>query len=232
MEQRFLLLVDEQSQADRLKRIAASLKNDGIALVYKEINPIAYQKRTEKGDDISFDKDAFAQALREVPFIHHLDVFATDYNLIEEQLKGIDVLSLFSDINLYYRKKVVIYSAQIESVIGDLLTRGEGTFEEQVSMMKLLTRYDVDYLKSFGEFENKFKNLLEKEPDITIDDRMIESMLAINSDKIHCSIPPYEDKTIVEIGKLLQSRDSQAIAIRKEMTDHIMAIITKVEGYE
>ena len=76
------------------------------------------------------------------------------------------------------------------------------------------------------------KNLLEKEPDITIDDRMIESMLAINSDKIHCSIPPYEDKTIVEIGKLLQSRDSQAIAIRKEMTDHIMAIITKVEGYE
>ena len=226
------MLVDEQSQADRLKRIAASLKNDGIALVYKEINPIAYQKRTEKGDDISFDKDAFAQALREVPFIHHLDVFATDYNLIEEQLKGIDVLSLFSDINLYYRKKVVIYSAQIESVIGDLLTRGEGTFEEQVSMMKLLTRYDVDYLKSSGEFENKFKNLLEKEPDMTIDDRMIESMLAINRDKIHCSIPPYEDKTIVEIGKLLQSRDSQAIAIRKEMTDHIMAIITKVEGYE
>lgn len=232
MERRYLLLVDEQSQADRLKRIATSLKNDGIALIYKEIDPKAYQKRTDKGDDISFDKEAFIQALREVSFIQHLNVFATDYNLIEGQLKGIDVLKSFCDINPFYRKKIVIYSAQIESVISDILNRNEGTFEEQVSMMKLLTRYDVDYLKSSGEFENKFKKLLEKEPDITIDDRMIESMLAINSDKIHCSIPPYEDKTIGEVGKMLQSRDSQAIAVRKEITDHLMAIITKVEGYE
>lgn len=232
MEQRYLLLVDEQSQADRLKRIAANLKNDGIALVYREINPKVYQKRTDEGDDIFFDKEAFIQALREVSFIQHLNVFATDYNLIEGQLKGIDVLKLFDEINPYYRKKIVIYSAQIESVIGDILTRGDETFEEQVSMMKLLTRYDVDYLKSSGEFENKFKSLLEKEPDITIDDRMIEYMLAINSDKIHCSIPPYENKTIGEIGKMLQSRDSQAIVVKKEITDHLMAIITKVEGYE
>jgi len=232
MEQRYLLLVDEQSQADRLKRIAASLKNDGIELIYKEINPKSYQKRTDNGDDISFDKEVFVQALRIVPFIQHLDVFATDYNLFEDQLKGIDVLKQFSDINPYYRKKVVIYSAQIESVIADIINRSDGSFEEQVSMMKLLTRYDVEYLKSSGEFENKFKRLLEKEPDITIDDRIIESMLAIKSDKIHCSIYPYENKTIAEIGELLQLRDSQAISVRKEITDHIMAIITKVDGYE
>ena len=39
MEQRYLILVDEQSQEDRLKRIARSLRNEGILLVYEEINP-------------------------------------------------------------------------------------------------------------------------------------------------------------------------------------------------
>lgn len=231
MEQRYLVLVDEQSQSDRLKRIAASLKKDGIELEYQEINPNGYQKRLDN-DDVTFDKDAFIQALKDVPFIRHLDMFATDYNLIEGQLKGVDVIKLFTEIRPYFKKRVIIYSAQIEGVISDILKGGEDKFEEQCAILKLLAHYDIDYLKSEGEFENKFKSLLEKEPDITIDDRIIESMQAINSDKIHCSIPPYETKTIAEIGQLLQSKDSQAISLRKEITDHIMAIVTNVEEYE
>lgn len=34
MEQRHLLLVDEQSQKDRIERIKEILKNDGIELIY------------------------------------------------------------------------------------------------------------------------------------------------------------------------------------------------------
>lgn len=231
MEQRHLVLVDEQSQTDRLNRIAASLKNDGIELIYQEIDPSVYQKRLDSGD-VTFDKDTFIQAIKDVPFIHHLDMLATDYNLIEGQLKGIDVIRFFTEIKPYFSKSVIIYSAQIEGVIGDILKGGEDQFEEQCAMLKLLARYDIDYLKSEGVFENKFKSLLEKEPDITIDARMIESMQAINSDTIHCSIPPYKNKTIAEIGQLLQSKDSRAIALRKEITDHIMAIVTDVEEYE
>lgn len=230
MEQRHLVLVDEQPQKERLKRIASSLRNDGIELIYKEINPKSYQKRI--GDDVTFDKEAFIQALKDIPFIRHLDMFATDYNLIEGQLKGIDVIRIFTEIKPYFSKRVIIYSVQIEGVIGDILKGGEDKFEEQCAMLKLLARYDIDYLKSGGEFENKFKSLLEKEPDITIDARMIESMQAINSDTIHCSIPPYKNKTIAEIGQLLLSKDSRAIALRKEITDHIMAIVTDVEEYE
>lgn len=35
MVQKHLILVDEQSQKDRLKRISESLKNDGIELIYE-----------------------------------------------------------------------------------------------------------------------------------------------------------------------------------------------------
>ena len=226
-----MVIVDEQSQAERLTRIAAALKKDGIELVYKEIDPSVYQKRMNNGD-VSFDKDAFITALNSIPFIHHLDIFATDYNLIEDQLKGIDVIRFFAEIKPYFKKRVIIYSAQIENVISDILHGGKDHFEEQCAMLKLLAHFDIDYLKSEGEFENKFKSMLKKEPDVTIDEKIIESMLAINSDKIHCSIPPYESTSISELGKLLQSKDPRTIALKREIVDHIMALITEVEGYE
>lgn len=231
MEQRHLLLVDEQSQETRLQRIAKNLHKEGIELIYKEIDPSVYVLRQNDGD-IVFDKEAFTQDLASVPFIQHLDIFATDYNLIDEQLKGIDVIKIFDGINPYYNKRVVIYSAQIESVIKDILTREDETFDNQISKLKLLSRYDVDYLKSEDHFENIFKGLIEKEPNITIDGRLIESMRSIDSNKIACAIPTYDDMTLPEVANLMMSQEDRSVKLRKEITDHIMACITKFENYD
>ena len=229
MEQRHLIVVDEQPQTDALKRISESLKRDGIELVSEEIDPSKYKKRLENGD-VVFDRDSFAEAIMSVPFINHLDVFATDYNLIENLLKGIDVVQLLSEIRPFYKKRIVIYSAQIETVIGDILT-GK-SFEEQQAMLQLITQHDIKYMTSAGEFENKFKHLIEKEPNITIDARLAESMMAIDSGEVSCAIPSFEKLTLGEIAKLLLSKEEQSIVLRKELTDHIMACITKFKSYE
>ena len=229
MVQRHLIVVDEQSQEDRLKRICDNLKGEGVDLIYKEIDPSHCTKRQENGDKV-FDADAFAQLLKDIPFLDHLDVFATDYNLIEGQLKGIDVVSIFNEIKPFYRKRMVIYSAQIETVIGDILS-GKG-FEEQQAMLKLITQHEIEYLTSEGEFENKFKRLIEKEPNISLESRLAESMYAMNGDDICCAIPPFDKKPIAEIANLLLSKDEQSVALKKEITDHIMAYITSVKTYE
>ena len=231
MEQKHLILVDEQSQDSQLKRIASNLRNEGIELIYKEIDPTDYVSRQDDGD-ISFDQELFTNALKEIPFIHHLDVFATDYNLIAEQLKGINVLSIFSRIMPFYNKKVVIYSAQIEGVIQDILARENESFDEQISMLKLLTNYDVEYWTSEGEFAAKLKSLIAKEPNISIDDQLTDSMMDINSEKILFSIPPFNDMKLPEVAKIMKSKDSRSIKLRKEITDHIMAMITKIGNYE
>lgn len=235
MKQKHLVLVDERPPIESLNRIASNLRSDGIVLIYEVINPKKYQKRI--GNDVTFDKDKFIDDLKNIPFIHRLDVFATDYNLIEGQLKGIDVIRFFTKIKPKYKKHIIIYSAQIDGVIGDIIngdiTNGSANkFEYQSAMLKLMTHLNIEYLNSAGQFENEFKKFLKNESDITIDDRLIEAIEAINSDKIHCSIPPYTNKSIAEIGELLESKNSQAIDLRKEITDHIMAIITDVEGYE
>ena len=55
MEQKHLIIVDEQSQSATLDAIKNTLKNEGIDLVYKEINPANFQKRV--GYNTSFDND-------------------------------------------------------------------------------------------------------------------------------------------------------------------------------
>ena len=229
MVQRHLIVVDEQSQEDRLKRICDNLKGEGVELIYKEIDPSHCTKRQENGDKV-FDADAFAQLLKDIPFLDHLDVFATDYNLIEGQLKGIDVISIFNKIRPFYRKRMVIYSAQIETVIGDILT-GKN-FEEQQAMLKLITQHEIEYLTSEGEFENKFKRLIEKEPNVSLESRLAESMRAIDGGEVCCAIPPFSNKSLTEIADLLLSKDEQSVALKKEITDHIMAYITSMKTYE
>lgn len=231
MEQRYLILIDEQSQKDRLLRIARNLKNDGIQLVYKEINPNDCTVRSDNGD-LTLDRNALKNELESVSFISHLNVFATDYNLVSDELKGIDMIEMLYSVLPNYRKKVVIYSAQIDDVINNIITERAKGFEQQVKMLKILAQNDIHYLRGEGEFENEFKSLIAKEPDITIDSRLIEGLQTLNCDNLKCSIPGYTDKKISDIGDLLLKKGSDVVALRKNIVDHILAYITSINGYE
>ncbi|PDP68568.1 hypothetical protein [Prevotella intermedia] len=230
MVQKHLILVDEQSQKDRLKRISESLKKDGIELIYEEINPNDCSSRLETGD-LYFDKDALMRKLKSINFLSHLDVFATDYNLVEDELKGEDLIKMLYELLPYYRNKVIVYSAQIEDVITNIIKRADG-FEEQITMLKLLAQNEINYLRSDGEFENKIKKLIIKEPELTIDSRLADSLCAIDNEDFRCIIEGYTDKKISEIGNMLLTESEDAIALRRYITEHIMAMITSIRGYE
>ena len=162
----------------------------------------------------------------------HLDVFATDYNLIDNELKGIDLIAMLYDLLPYYRNQVVMYSAQIKDVINDIITKRAIGFEQQVEMLRLLAQNEINYLSSEGEFEINFKKLIVKEPDMTIDARLADSLRSIDNEKLKCSIPGYSDKKISEIGELLLARGAKTIALKKSITDHIIANITAIQYYE
>lgn len=228
---RHLILVDEQSQKDRLERISKSLENDGIQLIFEEINPNDCSIRLENGDS-NFDKNVLKSKLQSIQFLPHLDIFATDYNLVEDELKGVDLIEMLYELLPHYRNQVVVYSAQIEDVINNIITKRAIGFERQIEMLKLLTRNEISYLSSEGEFENKFKKLIIKEPELTIDSRLAESLCAIDNEKFKCFIPGYTDKRISEIGKMLLSKDEEAIALRRCITEHIVANITSILDYE
>lgn len=102
MIQKHLILVDEQSQSAVLQNIKATLKNDGIELVFKEFNPINYQKR-ENGE-ILFDAESFKTDLLRLPYFRQLDSIVCDYNLISGVIDGFQIIKIIKSINPNYKK--------------------------------------------------------------------------------------------------------------------------------
>ena len=178
------------------------------------------------------DKVALENKLATISFLTHLDVYATYYNMVSDELKGIEMIEMLYSLQTHYRNQVVIYSAQIDEVIDDIITNRAKGFKQQVEMLKILAKTDIHYLSGEGEFENEFKSLIAKEPDITIDSRLIDSLHTLNCDNLKCSIPGYTDKKISDIGDLLLKKGSDVVALRKNIVDHILAYITSINGYE
>lgn len=227
MEQRHLIVIDEQSQAERLTRLKNSLRSDGIELIYYEMDPSNCTNRGANGD-LSFSLEILKKNLCSIPYLSRVDVFATDYNLIEGELKGIDVIKLLYDCVPYFNKRVVLYSAQIEDVINDIITSHE--FKDQIAFLKLMTKNEVDYLSSEGEFESQFKSLIVKEPNLTIDSRLSDALLSLENPDFKCTIPNYDSYSICDIGKMLCQKGCQDL--KKDIVDHIIAYITSIKGYE
>lgn len=230
MDNRYIIVVDEQSQKDRLDRIATNLKKEGVILNYSEINPTLYHKRLENSD-IGFDEEKFIEALKAIPFINQVDVFASDYNLIDKTLKGIHVINLFLKIRPGYKRKIVIYSAQIETVIQDIITKAGDTIEVQVSSIKQLAGKNNYFFKSDGEFENKFKQLILSSPNISIEKRLIDELHSLNMPTVTCELPPFNAMSPHDLADLIESNTNESQAIKKELVDHIVALLFDIDGY-
>lgn len=230
MENRYVLVIDEQSQKDRLNRIATNLLKERVILHYEEINPTLFQKRLENGG-IIFDEDEFVKALDDIPFINQIDVFATDYNLIDNTLKGIHTINLFLKLKPLYKRSIVIYSAQIETVIHDILNRAGESIENQVSSIKLIASKNNYFFKSDGEFENKFKKLILSSPKISIDKKLIEELHSLDIPIVKCRLPSFESLSTHEFADLLEKDSSTSQIIKKEIVDHLISLLFDIDEY-
>ena len=59
MIQKYLIVIDEQSQIDTIESIKSILRNDGINLVTKELNPKNFQSRDVSSGNLTFDEKRF-----------------------------------------------------------------------------------------------------------------------------------------------------------------------------
>lgn len=230
MDNRYIVVVDEQSQEDRLDRIATNLSKEGVILHYRELNPNNYPKRLNNGD-IGFDEEKFIEALNNIPFINQVDVFASDYNLIDKTLKGIHVINLFLKIRPRYKRKIVIYSAQIETVLYDVLAKAGNSIDDQVSSIKQIAGKNNYFFKSDGEFEDKFKQLILSSPNISIEKRLIDELHSLDNNKVTCNLPPFEAMSTHELADAIESETDVSQMIKKELVDHIIALLFDIDEY-
>ena len=228
MIQKHLILVDEQSQSAVLQNIKATLKNDGIELVFKEFNPINYQRR-ENGE-ILFDAESFKTDLLGLPYFRQLDTIVCDYNLIAGVIDGFQIIKIIKSMNPNYKKQVILYSAQIENVIEDIIKTDD--FEKQKENLKSLIDCNIDFRKRDNDYEQELVKHVKKEKEFNFEDELIKWFFLRRDDTFNYLFPKYAGKRFEEIATWLQSKTPDSIEFKKDLVEQVISYLSSINGLE
>jgi hypothetical protein len=228
MIQKYLILIDEQSQSAVLQNIKTTLKNDGIELVFKEFNPINYQKRDN--GEIQFDTESFKTDLLGLPYFKQLDSIVCDYNLITDIIDGFQIIKIIKSINPNYKKQVILYSAQIETVIEDIIKTGD--FEKQKENLKSLIDCNIDFRKRDNDYEQGLVRHVKKEKEFSFEDELIKWFFLRKDDVFNYLFPKYMGKKFEEIATCLQSKTPDSIEFKKDLVEQIISYLSSINGLD
>jgi hypothetical protein len=228
MIQKYLILVDEQSQSAVLQNIKTTLKNEGIELVFKEFNPINYQKRDN--GEIQFDIESFKTDLLGLPYFKQLDSIVCDYNLIADIIDGFQIIKIIKSINPNYKKQIILYSAQIETVIEDIIKTGD--FEEQKENLKSLIDCNIDFRKRDNDYEQGLVRHVKKEKEFSFEDELIKWFFLRKDDVFNYLFPKYAGKKFEEVATCLQSKTPDSIEFKKDLVEQIISYLSSINSLD
>lgn len=228
MIQKYLILVDEQSQSAVLQNIKTTLRNDGVELVCKEFNPINYQKRDN--GEILFDTETFKEDLLKLPYFKQLDSIICDYNLIADVIDGFQIIKIIKSINPYYKKQVILYSAQIENVIADIIRTVD--FEKQKENLKSLVDCNIDFRKRDSDYEQELVKHIKKEREFNFEDELIKWFFLRKDDVFNYLFPKYAGKRFEDIAVCLQSKTADSIEFKKDLVEQIISYLSSINGLD
>ncbi len=112
-----------------------------------------------------------------------------------------------------------------------MLAKAGNSIEDQVSSIKQIASKNNHFFKSDGEFENKFKQLILSSPDISIEKRLLDELHSLDNNKLTCNLPPFEAMSTHELADALESETDFSQTIKKELVDHIIALLFDIDEY-
>jgi hypothetical protein len=225
MSQKYLILVDEQSQSTQLAGIKKYLKFDGIDLVYTEFNPVNYLIRGADGS-LSFNESNFRNDFNNIEYFKVADLILCDYNLIADMLNGYNVIRIIRDLKYNKKKKIILYSAQIDEVILDILKSG-GSFDEQKENLANLIDSNIEFIKRDGYDQEVIKNI-KKDPEFDFENELIKWFHKRDKDTFNYLFPKYKGKSFGEIATELEHKTDISIAFKKELVEQLISYLSTI----
>lgn len=225
MIRKHLILIDEQSQLTTLEKIKYKLQEDGIELIYTELDPVKYQKRESDGV-LDFDVDSFKKAISDIEYFKYADTILCDYNLIADVINGYEIIKIIRDLNYKKEKKIILYSAKIESVITDILNNSQD-FEIQKDNLSKLVNSNIEFIKRDGYDQEAIK-YIKKEPEFDFESELIKWFYKRDEDTFNYLFPKYKGKFFKEIAFELETKSSSSIEFKKELIEQIISYLSSI----
>lgn len=147
MEDKYLILVDEQLQRSTIEKIKNLLKSEGINLIYEYINPNAAEFQQRTAGKISINKEKIVHKITNISYFKYSDTIACDYNLVPPDINGFDIICELRKHGYKTSKQIILYSAGIDTVISEILfdnTSERERFKQILTSHKKIIKTNID----------------------------------------------------------------------------------------
>jgi hypothetical protein len=227
MIQKYLIIVDERSQKSKIESIKSTLKSSGIDLIAIQFDPTNIQKRNLEGNQ-EFDKDSFIQQVLDLEYFKGTDVIACDYNLIEDELNGFQIIQILREIGYSKKKKIILYSAQIKDVIGNII-QSNADFEVQKTNLADIINCKIEFLANENIEQEIITNIRKTAP-FDFEEELKKWFNSRENDKFNYLFPKYEGKTFKEIAIEIDKDTHQSAEFKKDLVEQIIAYLAAING--
>lgn len=233
LEKKYLILIDDEPQVPTLKKLAKKLKqNEGIELIFKQINPklpefLVLNEITDKQEP---DKSKIINKIKSIPFFFSADTIALDYNLIEDALNGFDLALEIRRLGYKKTKEIILYSGKIDDAI-NLILKVEGQ-KDKIKMIKSLVKSNLKFATRGSDFTSVVIEHIKAQPKFDFDEEFTAWLHKYNSDTFINCFPNYDGKTLGEIAKEIEQDTPQSQQFRKAMTEQLFSILLKINELE
>ena len=225
MEKRTLLIVDDRDQSQEAEEIRMTLKGN----VDLEVIQIKTSEPEFLDDDNNIDLSKLKAIIEDRIKGHHLDLAVTDYKLSDDKYNGLNIVDTLKSIRP--KLKIILYSGTLSDVLKDIIGGDikDTNIDDVVKAVSELWKYGLIDFISRSDYTNNVITYFKKNDSATLDDYFMR-MLEKHSDmKVNDIYPPYKDKTLGEIKKLLESGpDPRATECMKEFVEQTIAYLVKV----
>lgn len=228
-EEVFIIIIDDTNQDANIRALESRLKNYCIPRI-EHINTGAVELRKNDGSD-HLDITKLRTLLEEKLNNRRIDWIATDFNLGEDEIDGIDIIRIMVDIRRFRRKNIIIYSGNIQSAIRKVIKESKTSDSEEavISAVKEFINLPILSFNGRQDYKDTIVEIISKNKRITLEDRLLNLLHTHESMVFNSCFPPFAGKTFGEIAKIIENEsDARCEEWLQALIDQSIAYLIQI----
>lgn len=228
-EEIFILVIDDADQEATIHALELRLKKFCSPRI-EQIHTGAIELRKNDGSD-HLDATKLKALLEEKLKGRRIDWIATDFNLGEEEIDGIDIVRMMLNIRRFKHKNIILYSGNIQSAIRKILNEAKTSDSEDdiISAVEKFIELPILSFNGRQDYKDILVELISKNNHLSLEDKLLK-LLYTHKDKVFNScFPPFAGKTFGEIAEIVENEsDARSEEWLHALIDQTMAYLLQV----
>lgn len=216
---RYCLVIDDNDQCDVLEAMELKSKDRGFPIKFFFFNPTISECQTFNGKEHYLDLEKVENHLNELFSGQQLHIVATDYNLSDDKVTGLEVVRLIKE---KWRRnlKVVLYSGLPDQIMERLSSEiCQGDLKSRFKNLENFFSYKPDRIMDRGDdYEERVYEIL-KSNRIGMEDILEERLLEYENDLFNDFFPQFEGKKFSQIAKMIRTNSPESESFKLEFIE-------------